>query len=154
MKVCPYRYLWWCTYFWGPWVSFVLADEFSVRVTKITLRIGISWATDYFSVFGLFLTQWIMAISKGCKAENCKSHNSLKPSFANIKSFVGILLNVNLSLNQTLLTFLLYVRQTYMIQIDSGNFSVKGNLPLNWKDSTTHMYGLAVHVKEGLPFPL
>ena len=36
--------------------------------------------------------------------------------------------------------------------IDSGNFSVKGYLPLIRKDSSTHMHGLAVYVKEGLPF--
>ena len=36
--------------------------------------------------------------------------------------------------------------------IDSGSFSVRGYLPLIWKDSITHMHGLAVHVKEGLPF--
>ena len=35
--------------------------------------------------------------------------------------------------------------------IDSGNFSVTGYLPLIRKDST-HMHGLAVYVKEGLPF--
>ena len=37
--------------------------------------------------------------------------------------------------------------------IDSGNFSVRGCLPLIREDSTTHMHGLAVYVKEGLPFP-
>ena len=36
--------------------------------------------------------------------------------------------------------------------IDSGNFSVKGHLPLIQKESSTHMYGLAVYVNEGLPF--
>ena len=36
--------------------------------------------------------------------------------------------------------------------IDSGNFSVKGYLPLILKDSITHMHGLAVYVKEGLTF--
>ena len=36
--------------------------------------------------------------------------------------------------------------------IDSGNFSMRGYLPLIRKDSTTHMHGLAVYVKEGLPF--
>ena len=35
---------------------------------------------------------------------------------------------------------------------DSGNFSVRGYLPLIRKDSTTHMHGLTVCVKEGLPF--
>ena len=36
--------------------------------------------------------------------------------------------------------------------IDSGNFSVRGCLSLIRKDSTTHMHGLAVYAKEGLPF--
>ena len=35
--------------------------------------------------------------------------------------------------------------------IDSGNFSVRGYLPLVPKDSSSHMHGLAVYVK-GLPF--
>ena len=36
--------------------------------------------------------------------------------------------------------------------IDSSNFSVRGYLPLTRKDSIAHMDGLAVYVKEGLPF--
>ena len=36
--------------------------------------------------------------------------------------------------------------------IDSGNFSVRGYLPLIQKDSGTHIHGLAVYVKEGFPF--
>ena len=36
--------------------------------------------------------------------------------------------------------------------IDSGNFSVRGYLPLIRKDSGTHMHALAVCVKAGLPF--
>ena len=36
--------------------------------------------------------------------------------------------------------------------IDSDNFCVRGYLPLIRKDSSTHMHGLAVYVKEGLPF--
>ena len=36
--------------------------------------------------------------------------------------------------------------------IDSGNFSVTSYLPLIRKDSVTHMHGLAVYVKEVLPF--
>ena len=35
---------------------------------------------------------------------------------------------------------------------DSRNFSVSGYLPLIRKDSSTHMHGLVVCVKEGLPF--
>ena len=36
--------------------------------------------------------------------------------------------------------------------IDSGNFSVRGCLPLIQKDSITYMHGLAVYVKIGFPF--
>ena len=58
---------------------------------------------------------------------------------------------MNLSLNQTLLTSLLY--ETNLDEsVDSGNFSVKGYLPLIRKDSSAHMHGLTVYVKEGLPF--
>ena len=38
-EVYPYSYTWWCEYSQGPLVSFVTTDEFSVRITKITLRI-------------------------------------------------------------------------------------------------------------------
>ena len=38
--------------------------------------------------------------------------------------------------------------------IGSGNFSVRGYLPLIPKDSTTHMHGLIVYVKDNLPFSL
>ena len=34
--------------------------------------------------------------------------------------------------------------------IDSGNFSMRGYLPLIQKDSSTYMHGLAGYVKEGL----
>ena len=36
--------------------------------------------------------------------------------------------------------------------VDSGNFSVSGYLLLTQKDSTTHMHGVAVYVKERFPF--
>ena len=59
----------------------------------------------------------VAILSKGCKPGNFELHYSLKHSFTNIQAFVQILLNVNLSLNQTLLIFLLYVRQTWMTQL-------------------------------------
>ena len=43
LKVCHYSYFQWCGYFRGPWVSFDTTDEFSVRITKINSRIGVSW---------------------------------------------------------------------------------------------------------------
>ena len=60
------------------------------------------------------------------------------------------MLIINLSLNQTLLTFSC-VQQTWMTQIDSNNFSLRGYLPLIQKDSSTHMHVLTVYVREGLP---
>ena len=57
---------------------------------------------------------------------------------------------MNLSLNQILLTFLLY-ETNLDDSIDSSNFFVRGYLPLIRKYSITHMHGLAVYVKEGLP---
>ena len=36
--------------------------------------------------------------------------------------------------------------------IDSGNFFVRGYLPLIRKDSSTPMHGLTINVTEGLPF--
>ena len=36
--------------------------------------------------------------------------------------------------------------------IDSGNFFVRGYLPLIQKDSIAHTHGLAVYIKEELPF--
>ena len=36
--------------------------------------------------------------------------------------------------------------------IDSGNFSLRGYLPLIQKDSSTRMHGLTVYVKERLSF--
>ena len=36
--------------------------------------------------------------------------------------------------------------------INSGNFYVSDYLTLIWKDSSTHIHGLAVYIKEGFPF--
>ena len=84
MEVCPYSYFRWWGYFRGPWVSFVTTDKFSMRVTKITSRIGVMNLQPTF----LFLTYWIMAISsKACKPDNFQPHNSLKLSFTNIRGF-------------------------------------------------------------------
>ena len=58
---------------------------------------------------------------------------------------------MNLCFNPALLTFLL-CETNLDDSIDSGNFSVRGYLTLIRKDSGTHIHGLAVYVKEGLPF--
>ena len=92
-------------------------------------------------------------LSKACKPDNFELHNSLKLSSANIPGLRSNLLIANLSLNQTLLTFLLSWCETNLDDsIDSGNFSLKSYLPLIRRDSSTHMHSLVVYVKEGLPF--
>ena len=63
-------------------------------------------------------------------------------------------MNVNALLNQTLLTFYALCETNMDGSIDSGNFSVRGYLPLIQKDSVTHMHGLAGYVKDGLLFAL
>ena len=60
---CPYSYFRWCEHFWGPWVSFVTTDEFSVRVKKLFRGSVSHELTAYLSGFDLFLAQLIMAIS-------------------------------------------------------------------------------------------
>ena len=91
-------------------------------------------------------------LSKACKTDNFESHNSLKLSFTNIR---GLCLNfVDCeSFLESNPPEIIALCETYLDDsIDSGNFSVRGYLPLIRKDSSTHMHGLAVYVKEGLPF--
>ena len=77
-------------------------------------------------------------------------HNSLKLSFMNIWDLRLNLCESFLELNSP---DILALSQTSLDNsIDSDSFSVRGYLPLIWKDSSTHMHGLAVYVKEGLPF--
>ena len=94
----------------------------------------------------------MVILSKGCKPYNFESQNSLKLSAANIQGLRSNFIDCK--------SFL----ESYSPEIpplfgtnlsdwnDSGNFSVRGCLPLIWKDSATHMDGLTVYVKEGLPF--
>ena len=91
-------------------------------------------------------------LSKGCKPDNFQSRNSLKLSFTNIRGLRSNFVDCEsfLELNSP---DILAVRETNLDDsIDSGNFSVRGYLPLIQKDSTTDMHGLSVYVKEGLPF--
>ena len=56
-------------------------------------------------------------LSKGGKPDNFELHKSLNVALQIFEAFVPVLLNVNLSLNQTVLTFLLYVGQTWMTRL-------------------------------------
>ena len=91
-------------------------------------------------------------LSKGCKPDNFELHNSLKRSFMNICGLCSnfVVCEYFLELNSPDILALCEINLDD--SIDFGNFSVWGYLPLIQKDSITHMYGLAVYVKEGLLF--
>ena len=91
-------------------------------------------------------------LSKGCKPNNFESHNSLKHSFANIWGLCFNFIGCESFLEWNSPDVFAVYETNLDDLIDSGNFSVGGHLLLIWKDSVTHMYGLAVYVKERLPF--
>ena len=153
MEVCPYKYFWWCRHFPGLWVSFGTKDEFSVRVTKITSRIGVLWTQSLPFCFNRFLTQWIMAIlSKGCKPGNFESHSFLKLSFTNIWGLHSNFVVCESFFESNSPDIIALHEINLDDSSDSANVSVTSYLPLIWKDSITHMHSLAVYVKKGLLF--
>ena len=91
-------------------------------------------------------------LSKACKPDNFESHNSLKLSFTNIRDLRSNFLDCECFLKSNSADILALFETNLDDSIDSGNFSVRGYLPLIRKDFSTHMHGLAVYVKEGLPF--
>ena len=90
--------------------------------------------------------------TKACKPDNFESHNSLKASFANIWVLCSNFVDCKSFLQSNSPDILALCKTNLEDSIDSGNFSVIGYLPLIRIDSSTHMHGLAVYVKEGLPF--
>ena len=91
-------------------------------------------------------------LSKACKPDNFESHNSLKLSFTNIRGLRSNFVDCESFLESNSSDILPLCETNLDDSIDSGNFSVRGYLPLIRKDSGTHMHDLAVYVKEGLPF--
>ena len=91
-------------------------------------------------------------LSKACKPDNFELHNSLKLSFTNIQGLHSNFVDCESFLESNSPDILVLCETNLNDSIDCGNFSVRGYLPLIQKDSSTHMHGRAVHVKEGLPF--
>ena len=89
-------------------------------------------------------------LSKACKPDNFESHNSLKLSFTNIGGLRSDFVDCESFLESNSPDILALCETNLNDSIDSGNFSVRGYLPLIRKDSSTHMHGLTVYVKEGL----
>ena len=94
----------------------------------------------------------MVILSKACKPDNFESHNSLKLSFTNIRGLRSNFVDCESFLESNSPDILALCETNLDDSIDSGNFSVRGYLPLIRKNSNTHMHGLAVYVKEGLPF--
>ena len=94
----------------------------------------------------------MVILSKGFKPDNFELHNSLKLSFTNILGLRSNFVDCESFLESNSPDILALCETNLDDSIDSGNFSVRGYLPLIRKDSSTHMHGLAVYVKEGLPF--
>ena len=89
-------------------------------------------------------------IIKGFKPDNFESHNSLKLSFTDICSLLGLRSNFaesEFSLESNFPDILAFCETNLDDSIDSGNFSVTSYLPLIRKDFITDMHGLAVYVK-------
>ena len=91
-------------------------------------------------------------LSKACKPDNFESHNPLKLNFMNIRGLRSNFVDCESFLESNSPDILALCETNLDDSIDSGNFSVRGYLPLIRKDSSTHMHGPAVYVKEGLSF--
>ena len=79
-------------------------------------------------------------------------YNSLKLSFMNIRGLHSNFVDCEYFLESNSPDIRALCETNLDDSIDSGNFSVRGYLPLIRKDSGTPMHGLMVYVKEGLPF--
>ena len=88
-------------------------------------------------------------LSKACKPDNFEMHNSLKLSFTNIRSIHLNFVDCEFFLESNSPDIFALCETNLDDSIDSGNFSVRGYLPLIRKDCSTHMHGLTVYVKKG-----
>ena len=116
-------------------MSFVMTSEYSIRVIKITSRITNFNSLNYGHII------------KRCTPEYFQSHNSLKLSFRNIPGLHSKFDDCESFLESNYPDISALCETNLDDSIDSGNFSVKVYLFLIRKDSTIHMHGLALHVK-------
>ena len=77
-------------------------------------------------------------LSKACKPDNFESHNSLQLSFMNIQGLHSNFVDCESFLESNSPDILALCEANLDDSIDSGNFSVRGYLPLIRKDSSTH----------------
>ena len=135
LVVCQYSYFWWCGYFLGPLMSFVTTDKFSVRVTKITSRIGFSWTHS--------IPLWFWPLFNSVKWPSDQKHvnqiNLKQTTLWNLalpifEVFVWILLNGNLSLSQISWYFLFELCGTNLDDSIDWQFLREGLFSFNPKE--------------------
>ena len=89
---------------------------------------------------------------KACKPDIFEPYNSLKLSFTNIPGLHSNFAEYESFLESNSLDIPALCETSLDESNDSGNFSVRGYLPLIRKNSITLRHGLAVYVKKRLPF--
>ena len=82
----------------------------------------------FLSAFNLFLNQWIIAISNGCKPDNFEPHNSLKLTFTNIWGLCSNSVEHESFLESNSPDILVLYETNLDESIDSSNFSARGYL--------------------------
>ena len=108
--------------------------------------------TAYLSIFNLFKVSELPPCYQKHVNQIILNHVTVKLSFTNIWSLHKNFVHCE-SFLELKSPYILALCETNLDgSIDSGNFSVRGYLSLIRKDSSTHMNGLTVYVKEGLLF--
>ena len=108
--------------------------------------------TTYISIFNLFKLSELWPYYQKYVNQIILNNITLKLSFTNIWGSHSNFFDCESFLELNSPGILALCEKNLDGSIDSGDFSMRGYLPLIWKDSSTNMYGLTVCVKEGLPF--
>ena len=90
-------------------------------------------------------------LSKACKPDNFEQHNFLNLSFTNIRVLCSNFVDCESFLELNSLDILALCETNPDLSI-LAIFFLRGYFLYIRKDSSTHMHGLAVYVKEGLLF--
>ena len=91
-------------------------------------------------------------LSKGHKPDKFELHNFLKLIFTNFRGLCSNFVEFESFLELNSPDILALCEANLDDSIDSDHFSVRDCVPLIGKDSVAHGHGLAVYVKERLPF--
>ena len=124
-----------------------------MRITKVTSKIGVSWTLSLPFCFWPICSSMNYVQKDFNKYQNDESHSSLKLSFTNIWGLSSNFVKCKSFPESNSPDILALCKTKLGGSVDSGNLSVRVYLPLNPKSSITDMHGLAVYVREGLPFP-